>query len=129
MCTRATLPVYRPSSPLTQTTLPCQVGNAQAGELFGALLAGFTVEDGTLVFECFGQSGFGDERGEPYPGETDDGPGIGDDISVQTARETLAQRKAGAIEAKAELERVIMGVFGQLEPEPEQGALEGVPPT
>ena len=25
------------------------------------------MEDGTLVFDCFGQSGFGDDRGDPYP--------------------------------------------------------------
>ena len=44
----------RRSVQLTRATVGrSQVGNAQAGELFGALLAGFSVEDGTLVFECF----------------------------------------------------------------------------
>jgi hypothetical protein len=37
----------------TTVLLRHRAGNAQAGELFGALLAGFSVEDGTLVFACF----------------------------------------------------------------------------
>ena len=96
------------------------------------------MEDGTLVFDCFGQSGFGDERGEPYAYEDDD-VDVGDDtctLEQKTAtldkkRETLATREVAAAEAKAKVERVLVGVvatvFGQVEPEPE--ASEGVPPS
>ena len=109
-------------SPLTQTTLRCQVGNAQAGELFGALLAGFTMEHDppTLVFDCFGQSGFGDDRGEPYPGQAGDDADVGTDTP-------LAEAETAVDEAKTEVKRVIADAFGQLEPEPELA--EGVPPS
>ena len=129
--------LHRCHSPLTEKTLRCQVGNAQAGELFGALLAGFKVEDGTLVFECFGQSGFGDERGEPYPEAEDGDADVSGDTAEQTVeqkqatlskkRENVTKREAAVAEATAELEVAISMACGQLEPEPEPS--EGVPPS
>ena len=127
--------LHRCHSPLTEKTLRCQVGNAQDGELFGALLAGFKVEDGTLVFECFGQSGFGDERGESYP-EAEDGDVSGDTVeqtveqkqaTLSKKRENVTTREAAVAEATAKLKRVMSMACGELEPEPEPS--EGVPPS
>ena len=58
----------RRSVQLTRATVGrSQVGNAQAGELFGALLAGFSVEDGTLVFAAqFRSAPDGPHQGKPF---------------------------------------------------------------
>ena len=121
----------------TQTPLRWQVGNAQAGELFGALLAGFKVEDGTLVFESFGQSGFNDERGEPYPREEGTIADVADEVPnalerlhdktavLAEAEATLAEAEATVDEAQRQVGR--KSDFIQLEPEPQ--VFEGVPPS
>eukprot|EP01043_Picozoa_sp_COSAG02_P012045 COSAG02_NODE_457_length_21950_cov_35.452794_3_plen_96_part_00 len=95
------------------------------------------MEDRTLIFDCFGRSGFGDQRGEPYAGGEDAAVNVGVDTPEQIratllkARETLAKREAAAAETRGKVDRVLAGDFGQLEPEPEPEptAEEGVPPS